>query len=113
MTDRLKHFLKIWEYQQGALFLKEDEIYALRQNLANFFYDRGYEYSLEHISHLELCNTLLNSINLDNMNKIAKYEATLQKIADIASAFDEERHISYRDYELREIAREALGEKVR
>jgi hypothetical protein len=38
------NFDKLWEHQQGAVFLKQDEIYAHRKNLAEFFFRMGYEY---------------------------------------------------------------------
>ena len=47
MSDKLnqgmiKNFNWHWDHQQGAVFLKKDEIYAHRKNLAEFFYRAGH-----------------------------------------------------------------------
>lgn len=39
-------FEKLWEYQQGALFLKKEHIYELRQPLCEFFYSSGFNTAL-------------------------------------------------------------------
>jgi regulator of replication initiation timing len=36
-------FENLWEYQQGALFLKQDMIYSLRKELAEYFYGEGFK----------------------------------------------------------------------
>lgn len=37
----MKTFEDLWKYQQGAVFLKQEEIYAHRKNLAEYFYKAG------------------------------------------------------------------------
>jgi hypothetical protein len=41
--DYNKYFEEVWEHQQGALFLKQSDIYALRKNLCEFFFRKGFE----------------------------------------------------------------------
>lgn len=49
----MSNFEKHWEHQQGAVFLKKDEIYALRKNLAEYFYRMGFQDSAQRIAELE------------------------------------------------------------
>ena len=49
----MSNFEKHWEHQQGAAFLKKDEIYALRKNLAEYFYRMGLQDSAQKIAELE------------------------------------------------------------
>ena len=37
------NFEELWQYQQGALFLKKDSIYDMRKDLAEYFYKAGQE----------------------------------------------------------------------
>lgn len=48
-----EEFEHVWHYQQGALFLKRDQIYDLRKNLAEFFFREAYQAQQETISDLE------------------------------------------------------------
>ena len=44
LRERLEQtFEKQWQYQQGAIFLKEDLIHAFRRNVAEFFYRKAYQ----------------------------------------------------------------------
>ena len=44
LQERLEQtFEKQWQYQQGAVFLKEDLIHAFRRNVAEFFYRKAYQ----------------------------------------------------------------------
>ena len=49
---RKNDFEKEWEYQQGALFLKKDQIYDLRKNLAEYFYRKGHSQDAKTITAL-------------------------------------------------------------
>ncbi len=105
-------FLKVWDYQQGAVFLKQDEIYAHRQNLAEFFYREGYKESLGTTEQLKVEIALLNSMYMTITERNEKYKEALEKIADVTSAFNDQFRIcSFADFELRAIARKALEEK--
>ena len=46
----MKTFEELWNYQQGAVFLKQDEIYALRKDLARYFYEQGYKQGREDLT---------------------------------------------------------------
>lgn len=47
-------FEELWQYQQGALFLKaENSSLEWKKSLADFFYRKGYESVLERIKELE------------------------------------------------------------
>ena len=44
LQEKINQFFeKEWQYQQGAVFLKRDEIYAHRKELAQYFYSKAYE----------------------------------------------------------------------
>lgn len=38
------NFEQLWQHQQGAVFLRQDEIYSHRKSLAEFFFRNGQKF---------------------------------------------------------------------
>jgi hypothetical protein len=91
-------FEELWQYQQGALFLKaENSSLEWKKSLADFFYRKGYESVLERIKELESNNrhlelkqkefwqeTVYQRDSIENMQKVnARLREALQFYASL------------------------------
>jgi hypothetical protein len=63
---REKYFKNTWNYQQGAIFFKKDEIYNLRENLSDFFHKAGWvQCELEFARREKIYRELLSRVKAE------------------------------------------------
>lgn len=110
-------FEKVWELQQGALFLKQDQIYALKKNLAEYFYRKGYEQSQKELDKYQdkvyhstrLIEQLEHELEL--LRKVVQLQREgLEKIAAIKTLGDINLYVFYKELDKQDLEEMCLDD---